>query len=80
MKIILTRGCICGSLEIDGEELTNMTLKQKKEALMKILDSLDSEDLDLVFSELTMCFGDYDCDKEPCECCGDYVETYTWEI
>jgi hypothetical protein len=25
-------------------------------------------------------FGDYECDDRPCETCGDYVETYTWEI
>lgn len=25
-------------------------------------------------------YDDYNMDDEPCDCCGDYVETYTMEI
>ena len=33
-----------------------------------------------VLQALIPMFGEYECDDHPCECCGDIVQTYTWEI
>ena len=38
------------------------------------------QDLNNILQDLIEMFGEYECDDEPCETCGDYVETHTWEI
>ncbi|MBP3732214.1 MAG: hypothetical protein J6I84_03105 [Bacilli bacterium] len=80
MKLELTRGCICDSLTVDDEEEIDLTDDVRKEVLRKIFEALRPEDLNYVLQELIPCFGEYECDPEPCECCGDFVETYKWEI
>ena len=80
MKIQLTRGCIAGSLTIDGKEEIHLTDEQRQEVLQHIINHLKPEDLNYVLQDLAETFGEYESDDEPCETCGDYVETYTWEI
>ena len=81
MEIKLTKGCICGSLTVDDVEVRDMTQEEKEETLKKIFEELKKEDLGLVRQELVPVFAeDYECDDEPCEQCGDYVETYTWNL
>ena len=79
MKLELIRGCICGSLNVDGTEEIDLTDDQRKEVLKKIFEHLKPEDLNYVMQDLIETFGEYSC-GEPCECCGDFVETWTWEI
>lgn len=80
MKIILQQGCICDSLNIDGIEEVSMTNIQRKGYFDEIVDHL--KDLTpnneyVWFNTFLQWFcenyGEYSCDDEPCECCGDYV-------
>lgn len=80
MKILLTRGCIAGSLTIDGKEEIHLTDDERQKVLRHIFNHLKPEDLNYVLQDLVETFGEYESDDEPCETCGDYVETYTWEI
>ena len=80
MKIQLIRGCIAGSLTIDGKEEIHLTDDERQEVLRHIFNHLKPEDLNYVLQNLAETFGEYESDDEPCETCGDYVEKYTWEI
>jgi len=80
MTIKMVRGCICDSLCIDGKEEIDMTDEERQVVLNTILERLKPQDLNYVLQVLVKTFGDYVCDDSPCETCGDYVETYTWEL
>lgn len=80
MILRMVRGCIHDSLRVDGKEEIDLTDDERMEVLRKIFDQLKPQDLNNVLQDLIEMFGDYECDDEPCETCGDFVETYTWEI
>lgn len=80
MKLKMQRGCICDSLTVDGTEEINLNDEQRKEVIKKIFESIEPKDLNYLLQWYLPTFGDYDCDDEPCECCGDYVEYYNIEI
>jgi hypothetical protein len=80
MKLELIRGCVCDSLNINDDREIDLTDEQRREVLKKIFKHLKPEDLNYVLQALIPMFGEYECSEEPCECCGDFVETYTWEI
>ena len=73
MKILLTRGCIAGSLTIDGKEEIHLTDDERQKVLRHIFNHLKPEDLNYVLQDLVETFGEYESDDEPCETCGDYV-------
>ena len=83
MNIELTKGCIYGSLTIDNKEEINLLDKERAEIKKSICKWICREDVSL--NELLRVLiehyhDEYKCDDEPCECCGDYVETYKWNI
>lgn len=80
MEIELIRGCICSNLLINGKEEINLNDTERKQILKAVFKALKPEDLNIVLQKLTECFGEYESDDTPCECCGDYVERYIWKI
>ena len=84
MKLELTRGCICDSMTVDGVEEIDLTTEERRRTINKIckwLEENSDSQLNYVLQELIpMMAQDYEYDSEPCECCGDYVEHYTWTI
>ena len=80
MILKMVRGCVHDSLSVDGKEEINLTDEERQEVLKNIFEHLKPTDLNFVLHDLVETFGEYECDDEPCETCGDYVETYTWEI
>ena len=80
MKIQMTKGCIANSLTVDGKEEIDISDNERQEVLRHIFEHLKAQDLNYVLQDLVEIFGEYESDDEPSETCGDYVETYTWEI
>ncbi len=83
MKIELTEGCIAWSLTIDGEEEINLTDEARIKVYQKIFEWLKDkpDQLNTILQRLVPYLAqNYETTDEPCECCGDYVDTYTWEI
>jgi hypothetical protein len=81
MKIKLTEGCICDSLEIDGEEEIDLTDEQRERILKKVCKEIKPKDLNYLLRYLVPEYAQkYHRDSEPCESCGDYVEEYVWTI
>ena len=80
MKLELIRGCIRGSLTVDDVQEIDLNDEQRKEVIKKIFESMKPEDLNYLLQWYIEEFGEYECDHEPCECCGDIVERYWLEI
>ena len=79
MKLKMTRGCICDSLTIDGKEEINLTEEERKQIWLHVCDTLKSKDpkhLNELLQFILENYGNYACSTEPCECCGDFVETF----
>nr|DAF63771.1 MAG TPA: hypothetical protein [Podoviridae sp. ctz6O13] len=83
MKFNLIKGCVCDSMTADDVEMADMT----EEQLLKTLDTLynwyrkhPQNVQSLVMHSIECYYDTYESDDHPCECCGDYVETMTWEI
>lgn len=82
MKLQLVSGCICDSITIDGKEEIDLTDIERQEVVNKIADYIKQHpnDLNYLLQDLIPIYGDYESDNEACECCGDIVTTYTWDI
>lgn len=89
MKIQLTTGCVCDAFTADGKPVIDMPAEELKSLFRAVTDKVLSRDLtegDL--SDLTRILSDFVelfCDirehsDEPCEDCGDWVETYEMEV
>lgn len=46
---------------------------QDKERYKKLAENILREMVEVFYDT-------YECSDEPCECCGDYVETYTMKV
>lgn len=93
MKFELTEGCMAWGFEADGEPVENMSTQELKDTILKIADKISKMDVNTsqdtlefnnkayrVIHEMVYNFyDDYECSSEPCECCGDWVETYKLE-
>ena len=86
MKLKKVTGCIADSLtaEFDGEEVEeiDMTPDQRMQVIEKIADWMkkNPDQLNYIMQDMTESFGEYENDGHVCECCGDTVYTWTWEI
>lgn len=64
MKIILTEGCVCGSLTIDGEEARDYSNKELVGIIKKVLDKEKSKfNLIKLLGMVIEIFGEYSTDK-----------------
>lgn len=85
MKLELTEGCNCCAYEVDNKPVSILTTQELTDLLQKQFEyALKEGGWDALYRlsyHLAEEFYDtYECSDEPCECCGDYVETYTMEI
>lgn len=82
MKFLKRTGCIVGTLEVDDIETYNMTDDKKLEILDVMFDYVkhNLNGFDNLLETFIETYGDYSCDDEPCECCGDYVDEYNLEL
>lgn len=87
MKIEIVEGCMADSFEIDWKPIHDCTIDELKYALTKanayVVSKATDEcvsDLQIAIRNLVELFGDCECSEDACECCGDFVETYTMEL
>ena len=86
MRLKKVTGCIADSLtaEFDGEDIEeiDMTPEQRMQVIEKIADWMkkNPDQLNYIMQDMTESFGEYENDGHVCECCGDTVTTWTWDI
>lgn len=80
MILNYTDGCTCTSLTVDGKETIDMEENELKEVICKMVDKVDDiAILQQVWCKIVESMGEYN-DLGHCECCGDWITEYTWEI
>ena len=79
MKLELTQGCIAGWLGADGIAEHEMDEQMRAKVFEEIFRFLKtkSDGLNQLMRLVLEIYGDHECDGEPCECCGDTVDTWT---
>lgn len=80
MKLQYTDGCTYTSLEVDGKQTVDLSMKEFREVLYKMIDHIDDTAvLQSIWMNIMETMGEYK-DLGHCETCGDYISEYTWKI
>ena len=79
MKLELTRGCIAGWIGADGIAEHEMDEQMREKVFEQIFAFLKTQKngLNHLMQHVLEIYGEYEWDDEPCECCGDTVDTWT---
>lgn len=83
MKLKMVCGCTADSLTINGKEEIDLNFEEKKVVWKKVCEYLkycEPNHLNEFLQFVLTHHGKYGCSTEPCEQCGDYIETYKLEI
>ncbi len=80
MILRYTDGCTCTSLTVDDKETIDMKETELKDVVKKMIDKVDDiAVLQQVWCRIVESMGEYK-DLGHCECCGDWITEFTWEI
>ena len=81
-KIMVMEGCIHWYYDINDKPLDEYTPEERRNILHKLIDMCSDDDIYNMTQEAmkSACEqnGEYECDDEPCECCGDFTCTWTY--
>lgn len=88
MKLELTAGCIADDFTLDDEKVCNLSEEKLKEVFANVSDKIIKTplteykhiELQGILCKMVESFYDTYETSAPCECCGDYIETYTMEV
>lgn len=86
MEIELVQGCIADCFEIDGQPVYDMSAEELKIAFSKMCDYIMQMQHDTPYNlqnalyNLVETFAPCEHSEEACECCGDFIDTYTLEL
>lgn len=88
MKLELTSGCIADDFTLGNEKVCNLSEEKLKEVFAKVSDKIiktplvDNKHIELqgILYQMVESFYDTYETSDPCECCGDYIETYTIDV
>lgn len=90
MKLELTEGCICDSFTADGKHINSMSEKELKDILKAVVAKITTTKYEdentvyylqnILYEIVSRFYDEYESDDEPCECCGDFVETFKMEV
>lgn len=85
MKIIKTSGCTNFSTSVDGynishQEISDEVYNKLKDKLSEYIRSFNKQDISFFVENLVEWYGEYECEDEPCETCGDYFTKYELTI
>lgn len=85
MKIEMTIGCTANYLGADGVSEVDMTDERRLDVWKYITQKLNerepkSDDLNQLMQFCLRQWGEWHYGRRRCECCGDTIDTATWEI
>ena len=79
----MTRGCVLNNLIVNGIEECNLSDESRQIVRRQALELLKDKESLIPTHELLefiVEYGNYESADKPCECCGDWVETYELEL
>ena len=83
-ELLVREGCVAWCQDWNGEEIVNMTPEQQRDVIEKlskfIPDSYAGEFANWFAKTFVDMYGEYEYDEQPCEECGDYVETWRLKL
>lgn len=82
MKLEMTTGCIADWLGADGILEVEMDDATRAKVYNKIFEFLKTQNdgLNQLMQFTLKLYGEYSCDSEPCECCGDTIDKWTLDL
>jgi hypothetical protein len=90
MKLKIIEGCVCDRFTVDGKDIDSLSEKELKDILKaavakitttKYEDENKVSHLQTILRDIVSLFYDeYESDDEPCDCCGDFVDTFKMNI
>lgn len=82
-KITVMEGCVHWCYDINDKPLDEYVPSERRAILHQLIDMMSDEDIynmtQEAMKDVCEVHGEYECDKEPCECCGDITCTWKWE-
>lgn len=78
MEIVYTEGCTVTGIEIDGEDLREITVDRQREILHQVIDKIDDNIMYDVFKAIAL-NGEYE-HLYYCDQCGDDVVEYRLKL
>ena len=83
MKIEITDGCVCAGMDIDGIPISEMSEDQRHEVRKALCEYIMKDETISLFELAKFACANADSEysySDPCECCGDCIETWKIEI
>lgn len=79
MEIKMVSGCTLDSLTVDGVEVRELSEVDSKKVMYKMAEAIPAKELCSILPNILEIFGKYEYIGK-CDCCGDDIDKYTWEI
>lgn len=84
MKIIKTDGCTVHNWTFDGKDLQEISLEEQEKIFdflcLKFKEQMKDGCRSITDFVEVFFYDEFESDESPCDQCGDYVSTTTWEI
>lgn len=84
MKIVKTEGCTAYGWTFDGKCLSEISPEEQEQIFihlcLKFKENMKDGCRSLTDLVEVFQYDEYESDESPCDQCGDYVSTTTWEI
>lgn len=84
MKIVKTEGCTAYDWTFDGKSLSEISPEEQEQIFihlcLKFKENMKDGCCSLTDLIEVFQYDEYESDESPCDQCGDYVSTTTWEI
>lgn len=90
MKLKIIKGCVCDRFTVDGKDIDSLNEKELKDILKAAVTKITTTKYEdentvyylqnILYEIVSRFYDEYESDDEPCECCGDFVETFKMEV
>lgn len=90
MELKIIEGCICDSFTADGKDIDSLSEKELKDILKAAIAKITTTNYkdeniiyclqNTLYEIVSRFYDEYESDGKPCECCGDFVETFKMDI
>lgn len=83
MKVEVIDGCVCTGMYVDGTSISEMNKDQRHEVRKALCEYIMKDETISLFGLALFVCANADSEYSysgPCECCGEYINTWKMEI